>query len=124
MFSVPYVPPSVAVVGAKIGFGKQLEEGADTETALGTVPEQAVRIDRIEVAAADAASGQVTFGLQVSDDGLDCALGEADNVGDVAHTRLGAAGDLYQYVPVPCEQRPLAAGLVRCIHPGEHNIAR
>jgi hypothetical protein len=76
------------------------------------VPEHGVGVNGVPVAAADAAPGQVTRGLQVGHDGLDGALGQPDDGADVAHPRLRVAGDLYQHMPVPSQQRPAAAGLV------------
>ena len=77
------------------------------------MPEQAVRVDGVEVAAADAAPGQVTRRLQVGHDGLDGALGQPDDGADVAHPRLRVAGDLHQHMPMPRQQCPAAAALVR-----------
>ena len=77
------------------------------------MPEHVVGIDGVPVAAADAAPGQITRGLQVGHDGLDGALGQPDNGADVAHPRLRVAGNLDQHMPVPGQQRPAAADVVR-----------
>ena len=80
------------------------------------MPEQAVWIDGVPVASASAAAGQVTGSLQVGDDGLDGALGEADDGADVPHPGLWVAGDLDQDMPVTGQQCPVAAALARDGH--------
>src|SRR5215470_1397123 len=78
------------------GRSEQVKERANPKPFLGTVPEPAVRVDGVDVAAAVTVAGQVTRSLQVGHDGLDGALGEAHNGADVTHPRLRIAGDLHQ----------------------------
>src|SRR5215831_935166 len=103
---------------------EQVEKRADAKAFLGAVPEKAVGVDGVVVAAAGAAPGQVTGGLQVGHDGLDGALGQAHGGADVAHPRLRVAGDLHQHMPMPGQQRPAAAAFVRRTHPSDRNLAR
>src|SRR5580704_17871323 len=93
--------------------GEQVEERADPKSLLGGVAEQVAAIHGIPGAAADPGAGEVARGLQVGHDDLDGALGEADDGADVADPGSGIAGDLHQHVPVPGQQRPTAAALVR-----------
>jgi hypothetical protein len=59
---------------------------------------------------------EVTGGLQVSHDGLDSSLGQSGRGADVPDPGAGVAGDLYEHVPVPGQQRPAATALVRVAH--------
>jgi hypothetical protein len=83
---------------------------------LRRVPEQAVRVDGVDGAPPGPGAGDITRALQVGDDGLDGALGNAGGGGDVPDAGLGVAGDLHQDVAVPGQERPAAAGTVRVAH--------
>jgi hypothetical protein len=104
--------------------GQLFEERADPESFLGAVPEQAVGVDGVQVPAAGPRPREVAGGYQVGHDGLDGALGQADDGADVADPGSRVAGDLHQHVPVPGQQCPAAAGCVRIAHSHEYNLAQ
>jgi len=102
---------------------------ADPEAFLGGVPEQVLAVHGVPGAPAGPGAGEIARCFQVGHDDLDGALGQADGGADVADPRGGGAGDLYQHVPMPGQQRPAAAALVRNAHtrrvyPRENNHAR
>ena len=96
--------------------GEQVEERADPEAFLGGVPEQVVTVHGVPGAPAGPGAGEIARCFQVGHDDLDGPLGEADGGADVADPRGGGAGDLYQHVPVPGQQRPAAPALVSNTH--------
>lgn len=95
---------------------EQIEQRSDPETFLGRMPEQALPVDLVQVPAAGAGPGDITGGFQVSNDGLDSALRKPHDLGDVAHPGLWTPGDLNQDVPVPGEQSPGPASVIRNAH--------
>src|SRR5258705_2145128 len=101
--------------GVLAGRGEQAEERADPVPVLGGVPEHAVAVDGVPGAPPGAGAGQVSGGLQVRHDGLDSALGQSGRGTDVPDPGAGVAGDLYEHVPVPGQQRPAATALVRVV---------
>jgi hypothetical protein len=99
------------------GFGQEIKERADSVAVLSAMPEQAVTVDGVTGAPSDTGSGDITFGFQVGDDGLDRALGEVGGGGDVPDTGSGVAGYLHQDMAVPGQERPVsAAGTVGVAH--------
>jgi hypothetical protein len=92
----PVIRPGCGGIAVR---GEQVEKRADPKSFLG-----------------GAGAGEVARGFQVGHDDLDGALGEVDGGADVADSRGGGAGDLHQHVPVPGQQRPAAAALVRDTH--------
>jgi hypothetical protein len=60
---------------------------------LGGVPEHAVAVHGVPDAPPGAGAGEVARVLQVGDDGLDGAFGEADDGADVPDPGVGAAGE-------------------------------
>ena len=92
-------------VGVSHG-GQLIKDRADPEPFLGLVPERAVRVHGVPGAPPDPGPGEVARGLQVGNDGLDGAFGEADDRAHVADPGVGVAGNLYEHVPVPGQQRP------------------
>jgi hypothetical protein len=102
--------------GDLAGGGQQGQERADPVAVLGGVPEGAVRVDGVPGAPAGPGAGDVPGCLQVGHDGLDGALGDAGPGAEVPDPGSGVAGDLHQDVPVPGQQRPVAAPVVRNTH--------
>src|ERR1700722_5489628 len=80
------------------------------------MPEHAVAVDRVLVAAAHPAAGEVARGFEVGHDGLDGSLGKTDDGADIADARPGIPGDLDEDMPVPGQQRPAPGLLVRLAH--------
>jgi hypothetical protein len=109
----PVIRPGCGGIAVR---GEQVEKRADPKSFLGGVPEQVVAVHGVPGAAAGPGAGEVARGFQVGHDDLDGALGEVDGGADVADSRGGGAGDLHQHVPVPGQQRPAAAALVRDTH--------
>jgi len=66
-----------------LGRGEQVEERADPESFLGGVPEHAVPVHGVDDAPPDTGPGEIPGGLQVGHDGLDAAVGQADDRADV-----------------------------------------
>jgi hypothetical protein len=98
-----------------VGFGEQLQERADPESLLGRVPEEAVVVHGVFGAPAGAGPGQVAGRLEVSDNGLDGAFGEADGGADVPDAGFGVASDLHQDVPVAGQEGPGSLGLAHTV---------
>jgi hypothetical protein len=76
---------------------------------LGGVPEQAFPVHGVHDPPPDASAGDVPLSLQVCDDCLHGALGQADYRANVPDAGFRVAGDLDQHVPVPGQQGPAAA---------------
>src|SRR6185437_9755565 len=72
----------------------------------------------------DAGAGEVTSGLQVSDDGLGGAFGDPRGGADGADPGFRVAGDLHEHVPVPGQQRPGPAVPLGKTHTTDPNLAR
>jgi len=108
--------------GSVTGCSQQVEERADPVPFLGTMPEQAVAVNGVQVAPPGPGASEVARGFQVSHDGLHGALGEANDGTDIADAGFGVAGDLHQYVPVTGQQRP--AALVGKTHTPDYILAR
>jgi hypothetical protein len=128
-FGLPYLTflPLVRIEGidrrrimAVIGLGEHREEVAYSVAFLSRVPECGVRIDGVHGAPSFPGTGQVTGRLQVGHDGLDRALGEANDGADVPDPGLGVAGDLDEYVPVAGQQCPGSAAVLRITHATDH----
>ena len=102
--------------------GQQSEERADSQSFLCTVAELAVGVHGVAGAPPGPGADEVAGGFQVSHDGLHGAFREADNGADVADTGFGVAGDLHEHAPVPGQQRPGAAPLIR-MHAPDLNLA-
>jgi len=79
------------------------------------VPEEAVVVHGVLGAPAGAGPGQVTGLLEVGDDGLDRAFGQADGGADVPDPGLGVASDLHQDVPVAGQEGPGTLGFAHTV---------
>jgi hypothetical protein len=73
---------------------------------LERVSEGEVRVDLVAVAAADTFTTDVARVLQLGDDALGGALGDADALGDLSQEHIGVLGDAQQDVRVIREERP------------------
>jgi hypothetical protein len=86
--------------GVLVCCGQEGEEGADTVTVLGRVPEQAVGVNRVAGAPAGASAGDVTGGFQVGAHAIWLQMIRAGEAGDATHrsprTQKGYAADLEQ----------------------------
>ncbi len=87
----------------------RIDDLLDRMTVLERMAEGSVTDDRVAVAAPDPLSGDVAVFLELVEDPLDRALGDADQIADVALAEFGVAADRDQHVGVVREERPRSA---------------
>lgn len=100
-----------------------VSEGHDeevTDDALGFegIGERVMEVDLVMIAAAFAASGEGADLLEIGDDILDGAFGNADMGGAIAEAHIGIFMKEHEDVGVVCQKGPCGdgGGGIRCLH--------
>ncbi len=103
-------------LAVQVVVGEEGDQPADGQASLTPVTEGLVQVEGVAVAAADPFPGQVAGLVQVRDDAVHRAVGDADADSDVTGPRPGAAGDLDQRAGVVGEERPGGGSALGCVH--------
>jgi hypothetical protein len=111
--------------GRNLGFD-DAQDFSDLASIVHGVSQRKLAVDGVVIAASHPGLRQVAGGLELAEDLYRGALGDPDQVGDVADPQLRVAGEAREHVEVVREERPprFAAWRARILTTAETEVLR